>query len=62
VDLLRSNIDVPMKDHYDGQFQELPTSKEIQVLHKVMRNQLEDQLSYCSVLSSTISHFLTLVA
>jgi len=51
-----------MENHDDGQAQELPKSKEIQKILKIMRNQLEDQVSYCLVLSSTSGNFLTLVA
>jgi len=54
--------DVPMEDHDDGQPQEVLTSREIQEVHKVMRNQLEDQVSYYLVLSSKISNLLTLVS
>jgi len=36
-----------MEDSDDGQAQELPKSKEIQEALKVIRNQLEDQVSYC---------------
>ena len=53
---------VPKEDHDHGQAQERPKSKEIQEVLKVMRNQLEDQVSYCPVLSSASSNFLTLVA
>ena len=51
-----------MEDRDEGQSEELLTSTKIQKVHKVMRNQLEDQVSYYSILSSSISNFLTLVA
>jgi len=54
--------DVLMEDNDDGQAQEPPKSKEIQEVLKVIRNQLEDSVSYCPVLSSTSSMFLTLVS
>ena len=54
--------DVTMEDHDDGQSQESLTYREIQEVHKVMRNQLEDQVSHNPTLSSTISNVLTLVA
>jgi len=54
--------DVPIEDHDDCQSEELPKSKEIQDVLKVMRNELEDKVSYCLVISSIISNFLALVA
>ena len=57
---LRSNV--PMEDHDDGQNQELPKSKEVQEVLKVMGNQLEDQVTYCLDLSSASSKFLSLVS
>jgi len=54
--------DVPLDDHDNDQAQGLPKSKEIQGVLKVMRNQLEGQVTYCSVLSSASSNFLTFVA
>jgi len=54
--------DVPMKNHDDGQSQELPKSKEIQEVLKVMRNQLEDQVSYWPIISSVIDKILALVS
>jgi len=54
--------DVPTEDHDGGQSQEPLTSREIQEEHKIMRNQLEDQVSYNSILSSTTTNLFTLVA
>jgi len=51
-----------MEDHDDGQFREMLTSREIQEVHKIVRNQLENQVGYCPILSNTISKFLTLTS
>jgi len=51
-----------MEDQDDGQAQELPKSKEIQEVLKVMRNQLEDQVSYYTIPPNASSNFLTLIA
>jgi len=51
VENLRANSfqqgedDAPMEDHNDDQSQKPLTSREIQEVHKIRRNQLEDQVS-----------------
>ena len=50
--------DVPMKDHA----QEMPKTNEIQEVLKILRDQLEDQMSFFLGRSSTCSNILILVA
>jgi len=51
-----------MEAHDEGQSQEMPKLKEVQEVLKIMRNQLEDQGSYFSVIPSKRLTFLTLVS
>jgi len=62
-DLLSGDIlsDVRTEDHDEGQSQEPLRPTEVQEFHKVMRNQLKDQVSCNLILSNTISNLLNLV-
>jgi len=53
--------DAHIGGHDEGHIHVLRKSKYVQEILKVMINQLEDQVSYCMVLPSAISNFLTLL-
>ena len=59
--LQQGEDNAPMEDHDEDQSQEIPKSKDVQEVLKIVRNQLEDQGSYFPVLSTNTS-LLTLVA